>query len=140
MSECTKKRSVEPIKPQIILHLNMDNFYASMEMQVNPELRNKPVVIGTDPKRGRGRGVFSTYSSEARAFGLYPYAIYPPPDFALYLKVSAEVTTFLRSCGFHFQQVSIDSLQNRSKQLSKKTGPDLFDQDCTEQAGCQDRV
>ena len=67
-SQLYEKRLEEPMKPQIILHLKMDSFYASMEMQVNPELRNKPVVIGADPKQA---GVFfSTYSYEARAFGI----------------------------------------------------------------------
>ncbi len=108
------------LKPRIILHLDMDSFYASVEMQTHPEIRNKPVVIGADPKQGRGRGVVSTCSYEARAFGirsampvsqafvLCPHAVYLPPDFALYSKVSAEVMTILRSTGFRFQQVSID--------------------------------
>lgn len=108
------------LKPRIILHLDMDSFYASVEMQAHPELRNKPVVIGADPKQGRGRGVVSTCSYEARAFGirsampvsqafvLCPHAVYLPPDFALYSTVSAEVMTILRSTGFRFQQVSID--------------------------------
>jgi DNA polymerase IV (DinB-like DNA polymerase) len=105
---------------RIILHLDMDSFYASVEMQAHPELRNKPVVIGADPKQGRGRGVVSTCSYEARAFGirsampvsqafvLCPHAVYLPPDFALYSKISEEVMAILRSCGFRFQQVSID--------------------------------
>ena len=83
------------MEPRIILHLDMDSFYASVEMQANPELRHKPVVIGADPKQGRGRGVVSTCSYEARefgirsampvsqAFGLCPQAVHPP-DFALY--------------------------------------------------------
>jgi DNA polymerase IV (DinB-like DNA polymerase) len=108
------------LKPRIILHLDMDSFYASVEMQVHPELRNKPVVIGADPKQGKGRGVVSTCSYEARAFGirsampvsqafvLCPHAIFLSPDFPLYSKVSGEVMTLLRSIGFRFQQVSID--------------------------------
>lgn len=110
----------EPMKPRIILHLDMDSFYASVEMQSHPELRYKPVVIGADPKQGRGRGVVSTCSYEARAFGirsampvsqafaLCPQAIYLPPDFSLYSGVSAEVMSILKSTGFRFQQVSID--------------------------------
>jgi nucleotidyltransferase/DNA polymerase involved in DNA repair len=56
--------------PRIILHLDMDSFYASVEVQEQPELRGKPVVIGADPKNGKGRGVVSTCSYEARAFGI----------------------------------------------------------------------
>ena len=112
--------SMELLKPRIILHLDMDSFYASVEMQAHPELRNKPVVIGADPKQGRGRGVVSTCSYEARTFGirsampvsqafvLCPHAVYLPPDFTLYSKVSADVMTILRSYGFRFQQVSVD--------------------------------
>jgi DNA polymerase IV (archaeal DinB-like DNA polymerase) len=107
-----KKKIREPMKPRIILHLDMDSFYASVEMQAHPELLHKPVVIGADPKQGRGRGVVSTCSYEARAFGirsampvsqafiLCPHAVYLPPDFTLYSKVSAEVMTLLRASGF----------------------------------------
>jgi DNA polymerase IV (DinB-like DNA polymerase) len=105
---------------RMILHLDMDSFYASVEMQARPELRGKPVVIGADPKHGRGRGVVATCSYEARAFGirsampisqafvLCPHAVFLPPDFPLYARVSGEIMTILRSYGFRFQQVSID--------------------------------
>ena len=108
------------MEPRIILHLDMDSFYASVEMQAHPELRHKPVVIGADPKQGRGRGVVSTCSYEARAFGirsampvsqafvLCPQAVYLPPDFTLYSRISTEVMAVVRSYGFRFQQVSID--------------------------------
>jgi DNA polymerase IV (DinB-like DNA polymerase) len=108
------------MQPRIILHLDMDSFYASVEMQAHPELQNKPVVIGADPKQGRGRGVVSTCSYEARAFGirsampvsqafvLCPQAVFLPPDFTRYSRISAEVMAVVRSYGFRFQQVSID--------------------------------
>jgi DNA polymerase IV (DinB-like DNA polymerase) len=108
------------MKSRIILHLDMDSFYASVEMQAHPELRNRPVVIGADPKQGRGRGVVSTCSYEARAFGirsampisqafaLCPQAVYLSPNIALYSNASSEVMAILRSCRFRFQQVSID--------------------------------
>jgi DNA polymerase IV (DinB-like DNA polymerase) len=108
------------MKSRIILHLDMDSFYASVEMQVHPELRHRPVVIGADPKQGRGRGVVSTCSYEARAFGirsampvsqafaLCPQAVYLPPDIPFYSNASSEVMAILRSRGFRFQQVSID--------------------------------
>lgn len=105
---------------RIILHLDMDSFYASVEMRENSDLKGKPVVIGADPKNGTGRGVVSTCSYEARAFGirsampisqafvLCPHAVFLPPNFPRYAKASAEVMAILKSHDFPFQQVSID--------------------------------
>nr|WP_320162636.1 DNA polymerase IV [uncultured Methanoregula sp.] len=105
---------------RIILHLDMDSFYASVEMQKRPELRGMPVIIGADPKQGTGRGVVCTCSYEARAFGvrsalpisrafdLCPHAAFLRPDFPLYSSVSESVMGILRSYGFRLQQVSID--------------------------------
>jgi DNA polymerase IV (archaeal DinB-like DNA polymerase) len=105
---------------RIILHIDMDSFYASVEMHERPELRGKPVVIGADPKQGKGRGVVSTCSYEARAFGirsampisqafvLCPHAVFLPPDFPLYARISSGIMTILRSYGLRFEQVSID--------------------------------
>jgi len=112
--------SPDPSSRRIILHLDMDSFYASVEMQKRPEIRGKPVIIGADPKQGLGRGVVCTCSYEARAFGvrsampvsrafaLCPQAIFLQPDFALYSAVSESIMAILRTYGFRFQQVSID--------------------------------
>jgi DNA polymerase IV (DinB-like DNA polymerase) len=111
---------VQGTSPRIILHLDMDSFYASVEMQDRPELRGKPVVIGADPKQGKGRGVVATCSYEARGFGirsampisqafvLCPHAVFLPPDFPRYVKASADVMAILKAHGFPLQQVSID--------------------------------
>jgi len=111
---------VQGTSPRIILHLDMDSFYASVEMQDRPELRGKPVVIGADPNHGKGRGVVATCSYEARAFGirsampisqafvLCPHAVFLPPDFPRYVKASADVMAILKAHGFPLQQVSID--------------------------------
>ena len=111
---------VQGTSQRIILHLDMDSFYASVEMRDRPELRGKPVVIGADPNHGKGRGVVATCSYEARAFGirsampisqafvLCPHAVFLPPDFPRYVKASADVMTILRAHGFPLQQVSID--------------------------------
>lgn len=107
-------------RQRIILHLDMDSFYASVEMQRRPELAHQPVVIGADPKHGKGRGVVSTCSYEARAFGirsampisqafvLCPHAVFLPPDFPAYAEASGAVMEILRSYGFRMEQVSID--------------------------------
>lgn len=105
---------------RIILHLDMDSFYASVEMHEHPDLKGKPVVIGADPREGTGRGVVCTCSYEARASGIHsampvsqayslcPEAIFLPPRFPLYILTSEQVMTIIKSLGFSFQQVSID--------------------------------
>lgn len=105
---------------QIILHMDMDSFYASAEMQRQPELHHLPVVVGADPKGGRGRGVVCTCSYEARACGirsampvseayiLCPHAVFLPPDYPYYSRISTRIMDLLCSFGYRFQQVSID--------------------------------
>ena len=105
---------------RIILHLDMDSFYASVEERRRPELAGKPLVIGADPKQGKGRGVVSTCSYEARKYGIHsampisqayvlcPHAVFLPPDFPAYIQASGVVMAILRSYGFRMEQVSID--------------------------------
>lgn len=56
------------MKTRHILHVDMDCFFAAVEQRDRPELRGKPVIVGADPKHGRG--VVSTASYEARRFGI----------------------------------------------------------------------
>ena len=49
----------------------MDAFFAAIEVRDNPALRGKPVIIARDPRQSGGRGVVSTCSYEARAFGVH---------------------------------------------------------------------
>jgi DNA polymerase IV (DinB-like DNA polymerase) len=98
----------------------MDSFYASVEVRKRPELAGMPVIIGADPKQGKGRGVVSTCSYKAResgvrsampisqAYALCPHAVFLPPDFPAYAEASERVMAILREPGFPFEQVSID--------------------------------
>lgn len=52
---------------RVVIHLDMDAFFASVEQLDNPELRGKPIIVGGSPD---GRGVVSTCSYEARKFGI----------------------------------------------------------------------
>lgn len=88
---------------RVVFHLDMDAFYASVEVRDRPELAGQAVVIGADPRGGRGRGVVCTASYPARAYGirsampiatayrLAPHAIYLPPNFPKYTQASRAV-------------------------------------------------
>ncbi len=109
-----------PDSPRIILHLDMDAFFAAVEVRDHPELAGKPVVVGADPKGGKGRGVVSTASYEARKFGIHsampiskayrlaPHAVFLPVNFPAYLKASAQVMQVLYRYSNKVQQVSVD--------------------------------
>jgi nucleotidyltransferase/DNA polymerase involved in DNA repair len=98
----------------------MDAFYAAIEQRDRPELRGRPVVVGADPRGGRGRGVVSTASYEARRFGvgsampisqawrLCPDAAYLPVDMEKYARVSREVMEVLRGFTDCVEPLSID--------------------------------
>ncbi len=53
---------------QFIIHVDMDAFFASVEIRDNPELRGKPLIIGALPSE---RGVVATCSYEARKYGVH---------------------------------------------------------------------
>src|ERR1044071_5062909 len=90
-----------------VLHVDLDQFIAAVEVLRHPELRGRPVVVGGDGDPTR-RGVVSTASYEAREFGVRsgvplrtaarrcPDAVFLPVDRAAYEAASAEVMAALR--------------------------------------------
>jgi len=105
---------------QIVLLVDMDSFFASVEVREKPELKGLPVVVGSDPKGGAGRDVVSTCSYEARKYGIHsampiskayklcPDCVFLPVNMKLYKEVSENVMAILRGFAEKFEQVSVD--------------------------------
>jgi DNA polymerase-4 len=101
---------------RVIAHVDLDAFYASVELGRQPELRGKPVVVsGSGP-----RAVVTTASYEARRFGVHsamptaralrlcPQAVLIPPDFAAYREVSRRVWDIVRAEIAVVEQLGLD--------------------------------
>lgn len=99
-----------------ILHVDMDAFFAEVELRDRPELRGRPVIIG----RENGRGVVTSATYEARAHGVHsampmgramrasPHAVVIEPSMGKYSGASKEVMAILRGVTPRVEQVSID--------------------------------
>src|SRR5256712_13183721 len=109
-------------RARIILHCDLDAFYPSCEIHRDPSLKGKPLIVGADPKNGKGRGVVTSCSYEARKFGVRsgmpisrayqlcppPTGVYVLPDFKLYGETSGRIMEVFREFADKFEQTSID--------------------------------
>ncbi len=100
-----------------ILHIDMDAFFAAVEVHDNPDLKGLPLVIGSPRDK---RGVVSTCSYEARKFGIHsgmpsrtaakrcPNAIFLPVRMTRYQEVSAQIMEVFRNFTPYVQPLSCD--------------------------------
>jgi DNA polymerase-4 len=106
--------------PRRVVHIDMDAFYAAVEQLDHPQYRGRPVIVGADPKGGKGRGVVSTASYEARPFGVHsampisqayrlcPQAVFLPVRMARYHEISERIFAIFQRYTDVVEPLSID--------------------------------
>ncbi|WP_272913348.1 DNA polymerase IV [Desulfohalovibrio reitneri] len=117
---------------RLIMHLDMDAFFASVEQVDNPELKGKPVIIGNND-----RGVVSAASYEARVFGvrsampvvqarrLCPQGVFLPGTHGRYSEVSRQVMDAVRSFSPLMEQTSVDEAYVDVTGMDRLVGPPM---------------
>jgi len=100
-----------------ILHVDMDAFYAAIEVLDHPEWRGRPLVVGSPPDQ---RGVVSTCSYEARRFGIHsampsrtagklcPHAIFVAPRMDRYAEISGQIMSIFEEFTPFVEPLSLD--------------------------------
>lgn len=113
---------------QIIIHVDMDAFYASVEMRDDPSLRGKPLIIGSLPTE---RGVVATCSYEARPYGvrsgmnikeayrLCPNGIYMHPNMDKYKAVSNQIHEIWNTYASASERIAFDEAYLDVKEQAK---------------------
>ncbi|NYZ77676.1 DNA polymerase IV, partial [Candidatus Micrarchaeota archaeon] len=109
-------------KGRVILHLDLDYFFAQAEEREHPEYAARPVIVCVYTDIERGRGVVSTANYKARAFGVHSGmpifqakklahgkgAIFLPGNYGLYERLSLGIAEIVMKHGAAFEQSSID--------------------------------
>lgn len=105
---------------RIVFHADLDCFFAAVEEREDPSLKGKPVIVGSDPRGGLGRGIVATCNYEARKFGVRsalpislafqrcPKGIYLRPRFSLYSAASKKVFQRFRAAADVLEPAGID--------------------------------
>ena len=133
------------VPPRRIAHLDMDAFYASVELLRRPDLRGQPVAIGGrgDPTR---RGVVTTATYEARAFGIHsgmalsvaarlcPHCVFLPVDFERYREVSRQfkhallpITASIEDRGIDEVYLDLTDLPEDDRTLARRLQDAVFE-------------
>lgn len=109
-----------PVADRKIVHIDMDAFYASIEMRDDPTLVKKPLVIARDPRQTGGHGVVATANYVARSYGIHsamssqealklcPQAYFKKPDFKKYRAVSKQMHDILHEYTDYIEPVAFD--------------------------------
>lgn len=124
-----------------IIHLDMDAFYASVELRNSPELKKKAVVIAHDPRNFNGHGVITTANYVARKYGVGSampaiqavkripanQLIFIPPNFVKYRQVSNRIHQIMYEVTDVVESVSLDEayLDVTKNKLGDYTSIDL---------------
>ncbi|AEV95011.1 impB/mucB/samB family protein [Pediococcus claussenii ATCC BAA-344] len=119
---------------RMIIHVDMDAFYASIEMRDEPIYKTKPLIIAHDPRTNGGHGVVATANYVARQFGVHsamsasealelcPDAIFKKPDFTKYREVSHQIHEIFHEYTDEIEPVALDEayldVTNNKKNMS----------------------
>jgi len=129
MSDATRK-------PRAIIHVDMDAFYASVEVMDNPALAGKPVIVGGTPET---RGVVAAASYEARKYGVHsamsshrahklcPHGVFILPRMSRYVEISREIRHIFEAFTPLIEPISIDEafLDVTASQALFGSAPDI---------------
>ena len=126
-----------------IIHLDMDCFYAAVEVRDDPSLREYPVIVGGDPG---SRGVVSTCCYQARRFGVHsamassrayrlcPQAVFIKPNFDKYRAVSNQIREIFHEYTDLVEPLSLDEAyldvtghELYATQIAKRLRKDIWD-------------
>ena len=119
-----------PDPVRVVMCVDMDAFYASVELRRHPEWRDVPMWVG-----GANRGVVLSANYPARAFGvrggmssaqarrLCPHAVCAPPDFDAYTEVSAGIVAVLETFAARVESASIDEAYLDLTGTGRTAGP-----------------